>query len=127
MRTLTLEQFHAELKAQGVPRREDIALVCPRCKTVQSAMSLIHAGAGAAFEDVEKFLGFYCVGRFTNDGPARKKPDGLPCDWTLGGLFKLHELEVITPDGMHHPRFEVATPEDAIRLARINAVDTATD
>ena len=35
---------------------------------------------------------------------------------TLGGLFKIHELEVVTPDGEHHPRFmperEETTDED---------------
>jgi hypothetical protein len=31
----------------------------------------------------------------------------------LGGLISLHKLEVVTPDGEHHPRFEVATPDEA--------------
>ena len=118
MRTLTVDEFHSELKAQGVIRHEDFALVCPRCKTVQSGQSLIDAGAGANFEEVEKYLGFSCVGRFTDAGEARRNPDGKPCNWTLGGLFKLHELEVVTPDGKSHPRFEVATPEQAQELAR---------
>ena len=113
MRTITLAQFHAEMKAQGVDRIEDVAFVCPRCKTIQSAADLIAAGAGTSMDEVEKYLGFSCVGRFTDAKSPRKKPDGSPCDWTLGGFFSLHELEVVTEDGKHHPRFELATPEQA--------------
>lgn len=112
MNTLTVEQFQAALKAQSVGR-DNMALVCPMCGTVQSARDLIAAGAGATFEDVEKYLGFSCVGRFSGHGSPRGKPDGDPCNWTLGGFFTLHKLEVVTPDGKHHPRFEPATPQQA--------------
>ena len=119
MRTITLAQFHAEMKAQGVKRIEDVAFVCPCCKTVQSATNLIAARAGSSMDEVEKYLGFSCVGRFTGAKSPRKEPDGNPCNWTLGGLFALHELEVVTEDGKHHPRFELATPEQAQRHARM--------
>jgi hypothetical protein len=119
-REITVEQFHAELKAQGVPLL-DLALICPMCGTVQSARSLIVAGAGKTFEDVEKYLGFSCVGRFDRAPKSpRQKPDGKPCDWTLGGFFTFHELAVITPEGEKKPRFEVASPEQAQALANIN-------
>jgi hypothetical protein len=119
MKTMTVEQFHAACKAQGVSHHLDTALVCPMCKTVQSARDFIAAGAGADFESVEKYLGFSCVGRFTGAGsPRHKKPDGQPCNWTLGGLFRLHTLEVVTPDGKHHPSFELATPEQAQEHAK---------
>lgn len=117
MHTITLDQFHAELRAQGVPR-DDLALICPCCGTAQSARDLIAAGAGATFEEVEKYLGFSCVGRWTGAGSPRKEPDGKPCNWTLGGLFQLHKLTVVTPDGEEHPRFEPATPEQAQELAK---------
>lgn len=113
MRTITLAQFHAEMEAQGVKHIEEVAFICPRCKTIQSAADLMKAGAGNSVYDVEKYLGFSCVGRFTGAKSPRKKPDGNPCDWTLGGLFGLHELEVVTPDGKHHRSFELATPEQA--------------
>lgn len=109
---MTLDEFQAALKAQGVPLLH-LALVCPRCGVVQSATDLIAAGAGEDFDAVEKYLGFSCVGRFTGAGSPRKAPDGKPCDWTLGGLFSLHKLEVITPDGKHLPLFEVATAQQA--------------
>ena len=116
MRKLSVSEFHSELKAQDVPR-EDLTLICPMCSTPQSARDLISAGAGKDFEGVEKYLGFSCVGRFTNAGPFKEGYGGNGCDWTLGGLFRLHELEVVDPDGKSHPRFEVATPS----VAKIHA------
>lgn len=98
MLTVTLAEFHNACRAQGVPRA-DIKVICPMCKTPQSANDLIAAGAGANESEVEKYLGFSCIGRWTGAYPPRKTPDGKPCDWTLGGLFKLHELEVVLPDG----------------------------
>jgi len=119
MKTMTLEQFQDALRAQGVPHREDFAVVCPMCRTVQSGRDLVAAGAGATFEEVEKYLGFACLGRFTGAPSPRHTPDGQPCDWTLGGLFQLHELIVTTPDGKRYPIFEPATPEQAqAHLAR---------
>jgi hypothetical protein len=112
MNTMTLDEYKAAVKAQGVPH-EHIAMRCPMCGTIQSGADLIAAGAGADFDAVEKYLAFSCVGRFTGAGSPRKTPDGQPCNWTLGGFFKLHKLEVVTPDGKKHPRFELATPAEA--------------
>lgn len=113
MKTMSLQEFHAALKQQGVPR-EHLASKCPICGTTQSATDLIKAGAGENFDAVERYLGFSCVGRWTNAG-SHKRGDapGKGCDWTLGGLFQMHKLEVVTDDGKKHPRFELATPEEA--------------
>lgn len=119
IRRLTIPEFHAALKAQGVPTREDLALKCPICGTVQSARSFIAAGAGASFDEIERYLGFSCVGRWTNAGPYKPTtPPGKGCDWTLGGFFKLHKLIVVDDDGKEHPRFEPATREEALALIR---------
>ncbi|WP_109479124.1 VVA0879 family protein [Paraburkholderia sp. C35] len=123
MNTMTLEQFHAALKAQGVKSHIDFAFVCPMCKTVQSGRDLIAAGAGADFAKVDKYLAFSCYGRFTGAGSSRKEPDGNPCDWSLGGLFQFHELEVVTPDGAKNPRFALATPEQAQAHAAKHAAE----
>lgn len=112
VQTITLDEYRAAIKAQGVPY-EHFAFRCPRCDTIQSGDDLIRAGAGPDFDAVEKYLGFSCVGRFTGAGSPRKAPDDRPCNWTLGGLFQLHKLEVVTEDGEHHPRFVPASPEDA--------------
>jgi hypothetical protein len=116
MITMTLNEFHDALKAQGVPI-EHCAFKCPICQTIQSGISLISAGAGKTFDDVERYLGFSCVGRFTKAGPHKKgAAPGKGCDWTLGGLFCIHKLEVVTEDGIRHPRFELATLKEAHAL-----------
>lgn len=113
MKTMSLADFQAALRAQGVPR-EHLAFRCPMCQTIQSTNDLVAAGAGKDFEEIEKYLGFSCVGRFTGAGsPATTKGKGIGCNWTLGGLFQMHELEVITEDGKHAPHFEPVTPEEA--------------
>lgn len=111
---MTLKEFHQALKDQGVPK-DFLSFRCPLCKTIQCANDLINVGAGKTFDEVEKYLGFSCVGRWTNAGPAKKngESNGKGCDWTLGGLFRLHELEVVTPDGEKHPRFEPVTKKEA--------------
>lgn len=110
--TMTLDQFHAACKAQAASA-DLVVMKCPMCSTLQSAQDLIAAGAGSTFDDVERYLGFSCVGRFTGAGAPRQASDGTACNWTLGGLFQTHKLEVVTPDGKHHPHFELATREEA--------------
>jgi hypothetical protein len=126
MRKIAVADFWRELKAQGVKSRADLAFRCPVCKTIQSGRSLIKAGAGKTFSHVEKYVGFSCVGRFTNAGAWKKdEPPGRGCNWTLGGLLQVHELTVVTPDGQLHPRFEIATPEEAKALAEKHASERA--
>jgi hypothetical protein len=114
---MSLEDFKAAILAQGVPK-EHFAFVCPMCGCIQSATSLINAGAGENYYQVEKYLAFSCVGRFTGAGspPATKSADSKGCNWTLGGLFSLHRLVVVTPDGVKHPRFELASADEAAAL-----------
>lgn len=112
---ITLSEFQERVKAQGVTK-EHLAFKCPMCATVQSAQSFICAGAGEDFSAVEKYTGFSCVGRFMGAGPARKEPDGKPCDWSLGGLLKLHKMEVEVEAGSYWPIFEIASPAEAQAL-----------
>lgn len=120
VRAISVQKFHDELRAQGVDKL-DLAFVCPMCGTVQSARDLIEVGAGKSFDEVEKYLAFSCVGRWTGAGAPRAAPDGEPCNWTLGGLFATHKLEVVTEDGARHPRFEPARPA----LAQAHAAASA--
>ena len=114
MRTISAEQFYEELRKQKPPTIEATAFICPICSTVQSANSLIKAGAGADIETVFKYVGFSCVGRFTNAGAHQKgEATGRGCDWTLDGLFQLHKLEVTAADGTTYPHFEIATHQQA--------------
>lgn len=128
MEQITVEELHSRFRAQGVVAREHIAVVCPICATVQSIASLTRAGADVA--EAERMIGFSCEGRLTNAGPwpgakkrsaetkARRTVRG--CDWTLGGLFKVHRLEVMA-DGKAHPYFNVASAEQAQALCERGA------
>ena len=109
---MSLDEFHAACKKQA-PRPSEIVFVCPMCKRPQNALDLIEVGAGKNLDEVNKYLGFSCIGRWTGAGSPRKKPDGQPCNWTLGGLFKCHEFEVVSPDGESHALFRLATKEEA--------------
>ena len=118
MRKISVEEFHAELKAQGVSSPDHVAVKCPMCGTVQSR-SLLRS-QGCPEDKVEGQIGFSCVGRWNDAGPPPRKDDHTPrdkpgCNWTLGGLLSLHELEV-EKDGVRHPMFEVAQPEEAHAL-----------
>ena len=101
MKRVALAEWIAMLKAREVPR-EHLAVKCVACGTVQSLASF--TAVGLSLDAAEKQLGFSCIGRTDrNQG----------CDWTLGGFFRLHHFEVVTPDGEKHPRFELATREEA--------------
>lgn len=97
MKVLKLEEF----KALAVQRFGELThkwkFVCPHCKTAQSAEDLVSAGVKK--EEVEKYVGFSCIGRFD---------ETKGCNWTLGGLFQLHELEIETEDGKRHKHFDLA-------------------
>lgn len=114
METMTVEQFRTAIKEQGVSQRELVCFVCPMCGTVQNGADLIAAGAGSKMDDVENHLEFSCLGRFSHRLPPYKtKGKAIGCNWTLGGLFSLHTLEVIDDSGNRHPHFAVATQGQA--------------
>jgi hypothetical protein len=114
MKIVTHKAWLDELQAQGVPRKH-VATKCPICGTVQSMASLERAGATEA--DAMASFGFSCVGRFTNAGPHKRgDPPGKGCDWSLGGLLRLHEVEVVLEGGAISPAFEVASPDEAKAL-----------
>lgn len=134
--TLLVAEMHARMRAQGVSNRQHIAFVCPVCGTIQSIASLVLAGCTPVA--AERAIGFSCEGRFSNAGPWPGSQDNSPqakarrfirgCDWTLGGLFQIHKLEVILADGTMQPVFELATADQAQQLERdlttANAVRT---
>lgn len=105
MKVMSIDEWHAAIRVQGKPMM-DVTFRCPRCGLHQSARDLIDAGAGDTFEDVEGYIGFSCVGRFSKE---------KGCDWTLGGLFQIHELEVETPDGKRHPSFMPALAPSTVQ------------
>ncbi|QQB32792.1 hypothetical protein I6I07_19290 [Achromobacter deleyi] len=112
MKRMTLDEFQTACIAQA-SSSELTTVKCPMCSALQNGLDFIAAGAGKDWDDVARYVGFSCVGRFTGAGSPRKDPDGQPCNWSLGGLFQTHRMVVVTPDGIEHPHFELATPEEA--------------
>ena len=118
MRSITFDEFHAETATQGVTA-EDVAFRCPKCGTVQSARSLILAGAGSTLANVGHLVGFSCVGVWTNAGPYEPgTPPGKGCDFKFGPERGLQQLEVRFDDGSCFAFFEIAKPEEAQLLAK---------
>lgn len=117
-RLITIAEFKAELTAQDVPR-EHFAVVCVQCGTVQSRQDFVDAGVFPTVEEAQSQWGFSCIGRSVA---------GRGCDWTLGGLFHIHKLEVDPGGGEKpFPCFEPATAEQAQAHMRRRHVKAADD
>ena len=67
---------------------------CPNCGGTQSIQDFLDNGV----KDPDRQVYFNCIGRFVAD---------IGCDWSLGGLFKLHKTVVIQ-DMQIIPVFEMA-------------------
>ena len=101
LQTMTADEFLAIAEDRFGKDAKQWKFVCPRCGTVQCGQDFIDAGISK--DQAIKYIAFSCIGRLV---------DGVGCDWTLGGLFQIHQLEVIDQDGEKHPRFLIAEPED---------------
>lgn len=105
MRTQMLQSdFLAECKRRhGAPRAW--AFICPMCKTRQTIQMLFDAGLSQ--DGVHGAMAFSCIGRYQ---------PGIGCDWTLGGLLQMHELEIIMDQGNGNvrPAFEIAPAPETI-------------
>lgn len=104
-RTITLAQFKTELQAQDVPR-EHFAVKCVQCGTIQTRQDFVDAEIHPTIEESHRHWGFSCIGRWVK---------GVGCDWTLGGLFTIHTLEIIPEQEGEKPFpcFEPASREEA--------------
>lgn len=96
-RRITVDEWNSEGVRRFGKRARDWQFVCPHCQTIQSAQDYMDAGLDK--ETILGVLAYSCVGRFT-----RSKG----CDWTLGGLFQIHTLEIVDEAGKSHPRMEFA-------------------
>jgi len=123
-----IQMTHAQLSAACKAQADcvtELVFKCPMCDTLQTPADLIAAGAGADIDEVQGYAGFTCIGRFTGKGsPSQEKGKGHGCNWTLGGLFQTHKLEITTADGTTFPLMELATREeaDAYRASRQGGV-----
>lgn len=119
MKTITQDEFIADATARFGESPRNWKFVCPMCGTVQSVQQLLDAviAVGGKKDDVHGYIGFSCIGRFTGQGDAgiaakrRGEKWDKGCNWSLGGFLRLHELEVVMPDGYKRPTFELAEAE----------------
>lgn len=111
--TLTEEELAIVLESQLQPPEHRV-FICPMCETIQSAMDFVRAGVEK--EKVDNYLAFSCIGRWTHGKPPPDRNGTQEgCNWTLGGLLKCHELEVVTADGKRHPLFKPGDAEQAAK------------
>ena len=96
-RRITRDEWLAEGTSRFGPKGRDWKFKCVRCGNVQSAHDFL--ALGMPIEEIPKFVFFSCIGRWTKE---------RGCDWTLGGLFQIHTLEVIDEKGEIVPVFEFA-------------------
>jgi hypothetical protein len=88
------DDWIAELKNRFGTDAKKWAFKCPSCGNVQSGEDFINAEV----ENPQGKVYFNCIGRHV----IRKG-----CDWTLGGLLKIHTQSVVK-DGHITPVFEMA-------------------
>lgn len=116
MKTISQDEFLKEAVRRFGPKVRDWKFVCPACGTIQSVGQLDEAivASGGDKEDINGSIGFCCIGRFTGQGDKgisakhRGQKWDKGCNWCLGGLLRIHTLEVVMPDGHHRPTFELA-------------------
>jgi len=101
MKEIKVNDWMKEGKERFGESMTEWQFVCPACKTVQTIQDLIDAGVKN--EDLDGYMAFSCIGRFTKGEKG--------CDWTLGGLFQLHTIEVLLEDGGKRRVFEFAETE----------------
>lgn len=94
---MKIEDWKAEGARRFGKETKDWKFKCIQCGNVQSMRDF-----EGLVENPDEFVFFSCLGRV-------KK--GIGCDWTLGGLFQIHKLEVIDSEGRAHPTFEFAETE----------------
>lgn len=121
---MTVEEFKVEARKRFGEKARTWKYVCPMCGTIQSGQqvwdALINQNSGKEVEinTVLSSLGFCCIGRYTGQGDegiaahGRGEKWDKGCNWTLGGLLRLHTLEIVMPDGKRIPSFELAKPKE---------------
>lgn len=93
----------ADWRAEAIrlfgPHGGDWRFKCVQCGHTQSGADFIAAGMTA--DEAQSRVYYSCIGRWVK---------GVGCDWTLGGLLRIHNVEVLTADGTLAPVFEFGDP-----------------
>ncbi len=97
MRVLTIDEWRKEGTDKFGDRWSLWKFQCVKCGNIQCGKDF--ESIGLTPEEIEKVVFFSCIGRWKKD---------VGCDWTLGGLFRIHKLEVTNAEGVPIPAFEFA-------------------
>ena len=101
-RTELPELSYDEWHARGTELfGDDVAtwrVVCPSCGHVQCMKDYQEQVPHLTEEQILKYLGFSCIGRFTKP-EADSLTGEAPCNYAGGGLFGLNPQPVKMPDG----------------------------
>jgi hypothetical protein len=98
MKTITIQEWHAEAVSLFGEGKINWKFVCPKCRTVQSAHDFLEI-IDFPEEKLGSVLGYTCIGKFIEE---------KGCDFTLGGAFQFQEVEIILPSGKKRPIFDFA-------------------
>ena len=86
---------------------------CASCGHEQSMREVKERHPTLEIDDIKRWIHFSCEGR---QWVCKRQKPVVGCDWTLGGLFQIHNIEVITPDGEAQPAFEFAHPDGMAKI-----------
>lgn len=102
MNQMTLTEWRAEARRRYGDAASRWEFQCVACGHKQSGRSIMERTPTLTAEEVVSRVYFSCEGRWVK---------GVGCDWTLGGLFKIHQREVIDEEGKSVPVFLFADEE----------------
>ncbi|MGK9367567.1 VVA0879 family protein [Melioribacter sp. Ez-97] len=97
MKQMKIKEYIDLLRARHGEKIENWKVICPICKCEQTVQDFLDAGID--MKDVFNYFGYSCIGRFS---------EAKGCDFSLGGLFPIHNVEIIDDSGNAHPRFDIA-------------------
>lgn len=98
IKSYTMDQWNAEGVKRFGENVDNWLFVCPKCKTIQSVKELKEVTPEG--EDWRSYIAFSCIGRFNKEKKG--------CNWTLGGLFRIHTAEIVHEKSIPRPIFEFA-------------------
>lgn len=88
-KTMTYEDWHKRGTELYGANHDKWVFACPACGHEQSLEGVISRNPAIIRDEAARWIYFACEGRHNH---------AVGCNWTLGGLFHFHELE-ITMDG----------------------------
>lgn len=115
---LTTEEWLAKGKKLFGKDPKGWKFKCPCCGHIQTIADFIELRELGLWSGDAQTAYFSCIGRYDTRIPVMKKGglldkgNGSPCDYTLGGLIRLHKTVVVDGEGEENPVFEFATTEE---------------